>query len=184
MAKDAKEKAPGVGSGVDIHKFVSDARTLSLEEFEDRNGSAFLLLTASRLRDPLGPCATVVHLSAEGEPAEQTASVSTLIYSARHTGRSVGPFVTLGRTLNNDIVIPDRSVSRFHAFLKLRESGRFEILDAGSTNGTIVNGGTVPAQGKGSPVELKAGDTLRLGQVELTYLGAEAFCDYVLKFDD
>jgi len=47
--------------------------------------------------------------------------------------------VTVGRAANNDIVIPDPSVSKFHASLARDEAGRWTITDW-STNGTWVDG--------------------------------------------
>jgi hypothetical protein len=46
-----------------------------------------------------------------------------------------------------------------------------------------VNGEGVPRQGHGAPVEVKAGDSVRLGQVELTFLGVEELRDFALKLE-
>lgn len=70
--------------------------------------------------------------------------------------------LTIGRGLNNDIILEDTRVSRHHAQLRYR-SRRFWIADAGSTNGTFVNGGQVEEQ------VLRDGDIVSLGGLELTY---------------
>lgn len=169
------------GTGIPVKTLRADVRDLAPEDFEDRHGSAFLLLTATELRPPRGPMSTHVELGTIEEPAaERTATVSLLAYPLRRTERSVGHLVTLGRTGSNDVVIPDVSVSRFHAFLKPAAAGGFQIQDAGSTNGTTVNGRPVPPQGAGPPLDLKAGDNLRLGQVELTFLDARALREFLL----
>ena len=72
------------------------------------------------------------------------------------------PVVTLGRALENDIVIADSRVSRFHAEIK-QESGRFVLRDLGSTNGTRV------ASEKIDRRELHNGETISLGGYELTF---------------
>src|SRR6056297_2988875 len=46
--------------------------------------------------------------------------------------------VTIGRSADNDIVLPDGSVSHRHAEI-LYQDGNFYITDLGSTNGTLVN---------------------------------------------
>ena len=46
----------------------------------------------------------------------------------------------IGRTPDNDLVLSDLSVSRHHAELRKSSSGKFEIVDLGSHNGTFVNG--------------------------------------------
>ncbi|MDF1566073.1 MAG: FHA domain-containing protein [Deltaproteobacteria bacterium] len=49
--------------------------------------------------------------------------------------------VGVGRTRNNDIVLPYPKVSKFHAYFTWsRDRSEFYLTDAGSTNGTFVNG--------------------------------------------
>jgi hypothetical protein len=68
---------------------------------------------------------------------------------------------TLGRDVNNAIVVEDRFASTEHAILTFR--GRtWYVEDLGSTNGTFVNGSEVDGL---SPVRF--GDELQIGQVRL-----------------
>src|SRR5262249_43173892 len=48
--------------------------------------------------------------------------------------------VFVGRTANSDIVIDDGRVSKLHAYFQRVEGGELRVVDAGSTNGTRVNG--------------------------------------------
>ncbi len=49
--------------------------------------------------------------------------------------------ICVGRTRNNDIVLPYAKISKFHAYFTWSEEGdRYFITDPGSTNGTFVNG--------------------------------------------
>jgi pSer/pThr/pTyr-binding forkhead associated (FHA) protein len=48
------------------------------------------------------------------------------------------PFVTIGRHIENDIVLDNTSVSRHHAQIRFR-NGHFVLYDAGSRGGTTVN---------------------------------------------
>jgi pSer/pThr/pTyr-binding forkhead associated (FHA) protein len=70
--------------------------------------------------------------------------------------------LTLGRGLNNDIVLEDTRVSRHHAQLRYR-TRHFWITDLGSTNGTFVNGEAV------SDIALRSGDVISLGGLELLF---------------
>jgi len=183
MTDSQPQRDQARGSGVPLESFRADARELSAEDFEERHGSAFLLLTAAELRKPSGPAPTEVNLAGVDEPTNEcTAGLSLLAYPVRRSERSAGHLLTVGRTSNNDVVIPDLSVSRFHAFVKQSE-GRFQIQDARSANGTTVNSSSVPAQGHGPAVDLKSGDSVRLGQVELTFLSAQALRDFVSAYD-
>ena len=46
----------------------------------------------------------------------------------------------IGRAAGNDMVVPDLSVSRYHAELRKTAGGGYEIVDLGSHNGTYVAG--------------------------------------------
>ena len=79
--------------------------------------------------------------------------------------------ITLGRARNNDVPITDISVSKLHAWVRrgdsgLFNSGDFSITDAGSRNGTFVNGVAVSRE----PHPLPIGARLRLGLVEFWFV--------------
>jgi hypothetical protein len=72
--------------------------------------------------------------------------------------------LTIGRDINNEIVINDAEVSRRHCRLVLQGDG-YSIEDLGSTNGTFVNEQRVTGQRA-----LRSGETLRVGDnVTLVY---------------
>ena len=48
--------------------------------------------------------------------------------------------VNIGRQLDNDIIVEDKRVSRYHAQIKYQPNGQFMIFDLGSTNGITING--------------------------------------------
>lgn len=94
--------------------------------------------------------------------------------------KGVNPYtsmITLGRARNNDVPITDISVSKLHAWVRrgdngLFDSGDFSITDAGSRNGTFVNGVAVSRE----PHPLPVGARLRLGLVEFWFVdGAGLF---------
>jgi hypothetical protein len=68
---------------------------------------------------------------------------------------------TIGRDVDCDLVLPDMTVSRNHADLR-RGADDWLLTDAGSTNGTRVNGWRVT-----EPVPLRAGDEVRFGALTL-----------------
>ncbi len=71
--------------------------------------------------------------------------------------------ISIGRARNKDVVLRDRSVSKFHAWFERGAAGALLLADAGSKNGTSVNGDqTVPRE----LANVKAGDVVRFGSVE------------------
>jgi pSer/pThr/pTyr-binding forkhead associated (FHA) protein len=68
----------------------------------------------------------------------------------------------LGRALDNDIVLSDASISRYHAVIEARNGG-FVVRDLGSHNGTWLAGQRV------TEANLASGTDLRLGDASFTF---------------
>lgn len=66
------------------------------------------------------------------------------------------PVTTMGRALNNDLVLESSEVSRHHARLELDRDG-LRIVDLNSTNGTRVNGRSIRSQRVGPNDEVTFG---------------------------
>lgn len=71
---------------------------------------------------------------------------------------------TVGRSDDNNLVLPDRWISRNHAMIQVMETGEYYLIDLGSRNGSFVNGRRVSV-----PVTLRDGDQLTFGQTELQF---------------
>ena len=93
-------------------------------------------------------------------------SVSIVFASGPLSGSEVSlerQRVTIGRGDGCDVKIDDASISHQHAALELG-SGGYRVRDLGSTNGVHVNGARMAL------AELKHGDKIALGQIELRYV--------------
>jgi len=76
------------------------------------------------------------------------------------------PNTTVGRWEDNDIVVDDRWVSRYHARIR-REDDHYVIEDLGSKNGTFVNGRRIS-----EPTALADGDEVQVTpMIPLTFVG-------------
>jgi DNA-binding response OmpR family regulator len=71
--------------------------------------------------------------------------------------------VTIGRAVENDLVVTSRRVSREHARLR-REGWRVFLEDMRSTNGTFLNGERIH-----EPVELRDEDRIGVGDVTFVF---------------
>jgi len=72
------------------------------------------------------------------------------------------PQVTIGRKMDNDVVIDNLAVSGYHARV-VEENGIYFVEDTGSTNGTFLNETKIQKQ------RLQPGDQIRVGKHVLIY---------------
>jgi len=85
-----------------------------------------------------------------------------LILEGRRHFNLVQPVVSIGRALDNDVILEDPRVSRHHAQLR-RRYGHYVLYDLGSSGGTQING---------YPVEecvLHSGDVISFAGVQVIY---------------
>lgn len=139
--------------------------------FESASGDAsggspgeVLALSSAELKRRLHAAAELAVSSAAASPAP--AVVLPRDSSTLHvSGRNV---VRLGRAPDNDVVLDGAGVSRYHATLTYDAGGRATLADAGSSNGTFLNGTAVT-----EPVAVSQRDTLYLGGFVLRVYGHE-----------
>ena len=94
-------------------------------------------------------------------PEQETIKVRSLRFPTKTETRPASS-TSIGRAIDNDIVITDVLASRYHAYLSPSAIGT-EIHDSNSINGTFVNGTRV-----GSAV-LTEGDVVTIGNVDLVF---------------
>src|SRR5512135_775122 len=76
--------------------------------------------------------------------------------------------MVIGRGSECQIPILDSSLSRAHAQVLKKESGRFYVSDLGSTNGTYLNEQKLTSS---RAVEVKNGDLLKMGNLIFKFIG-------------
>jgi serine phosphatase RsbU (regulator of sigma subunit)/pSer/pThr/pTyr-binding forkhead associated (FHA) protein len=74
------------------------------------------------------------------------------------------PRVTIGRSRESDVFLPDQWLSRHHAEIRVVR-GACSLVDLGSKNGTLLNGARVDSERA-----LRHGDVITLGEHVLTFL--------------
>ena len=79
------------------------------------------------------------------------------------------PVTSVGRDLDNAVVLADPTVSGRHAVLHVRE-GAWWLEDLDSTNGTFVNGERLARE---APAIVRSGDVLQIGVVRLRLVTTE-----------
>jgi hypothetical protein len=101
-----------------------------------------------------------------------------LVYPVTKVQTAFPSMITVGRTQNNDIVIDDVLVSKFHAFFRAAANG-LEVGDAGSSNGTKVRGEAL--EKRGPALAVRSGDLLTFGPLDFLFLSPAACWDRLVS---
>jgi hypothetical protein len=120
-----------------------------------------------------------------GFNADRPRSGEPLVFELRKGTNNANAFamgITLGRTENNDVVLSDNSVSRFHAyFMKEARTQQWKLVDAESKNGTWLNSLKLDPN---KQVAVADNAKLKFGDVELTFLLPDSFLALVKKMSE
>lgn len=112
---------------------------------------------------------TAVMPAIQPEPQPHPEAESLPAFLIDEDGQSLpltGPDISIGRAVDNDLVLEARGVSRHHARI-VWEAGRYWVLDLGSTNGTFVSGRRVTHE------PLAGGEEISFGGALFTFRLAE-----------
>lgn len=168
-----------------VGDFVDELDNLDEQSFAEAHGHAFLMHHGAlgKLQRPRQETGT---LAVEGAPRPGVAGhrESFLVFPVRQSAeRSASDDrVWVGRVEGCDIVIPDASISSVHAFFWRDPEGTFLLADNDSTNGSFVEDKRVPGpRGREEPVVMHSGMRVRFGSVNLTWLTASAFRDFLQR---
>ncbi len=130
------------------------------------------LVGAASLTQPLAPNKTQ-RFSPEALAA--AGARKPIVLAVRKTQEVFPNMITVGRTRNNDVVIADVLVSKFHAFFRRAPDDGWELADAGSQNGTRIAG--VELARRGPAQRLTLGQRVAFATTELAFLDAGACWD-------
>lgn len=142
------------------------------QRFETEIGKAFLVLQGglAALKPPDGPTRTMM-MEADTIGERKRPLHDALVWPLKQSGKTAyASMLSIGRTGNNDVPIPDKTVSKLAA-LMTPDGDNFRVKQAGDAP-VFVNDDELFKSARGTP--LSSGDTLRVGGVELTYMSAQA----------
>lgn len=158
--------------------WVSLAVRTSREAFVSAHPHRFLVWTAPAVVVPPGKTVAMRALTSFPTFPEETLravlpGTTPGVLAPATGGRQVQPIVkrtavfrdivTLGRTANNDIVVAHAMVSKFHCWFRIQDDGALVLVDAGSRNGTVLDGRRLTPK---VPVEVGVRANVRLGTLD------------------
>jgi pSer/pThr/pTyr-binding forkhead associated (FHA) protein len=94
----------------------------------------------------------------------------------KRTSNTFKDMIWVGRALSCDVLLPFESVSKIHAFIGRDAEGQFVLSDAGSRNGTWINGVKLDHAAR---LPIKDHDRLRFGGIEAVYLSPKALFEHL-----
>jgi pSer/pThr/pTyr-binding forkhead associated (FHA) protein len=157
-----------------IEKLTGYIVTLAAQNEYRLTQKPSLTLTANPDSEPHHPQVSTEHTDEPGSstvgldsitldaPKQTNFSAHLLINGSTHYSLSAD-LTSVGRMIDNDVVVDDPFASRYHA--QIRRRGHETLLfDAGSSRGTQVNGVQIREH------RLRNGDVIEIGKTRLIYL--------------
>jgi hypothetical protein len=147
-----------------LEDYVSEVRSRDRSEFEQLHPHAFLLCRADRVDD--GEKTDFVTRVAPENPRSGLDSLAIhpslgVIELRKRAGGGFSERIGIGRARNSDIVLPYGRISKLHAFFVTDDQGRYLLTDAGSRNGTFVDGNRLEPR---APIEPAEGAIVRFAE--------------------
>ena len=157
-----------------LEQYAEQIRDIGAESFKRLYPWPFLVALgmAGNIQESRGSDTSIINLAEGVLERGRIAGRAFPLVKARYSPK--GP-ITIGRTSENDVVIPEYSVSRKHCFIASVE-GAYRVTDWGSVNGTLVNEIEI---GKLAPCVLRGGEIITLGRLMLLFLPPRHFAEHV-----
>lgn len=147
-----------------LDELVREAQSRGLEPIAQRTGPAVLIVSA-----PAQDWAMLTDVSAGSGHRPLLPKVVVQV-GPRRLNQNPSK-LTVGRAALCDVVLPFGALSKVHCYVT-KVLGGHHVEDAGSTNGTSLNGAKLKV---GTAVPLKSGDQLAFGDVSAKFLAHDAF---------
>ena len=167
-----------------LKDYTHDCKNKDLKSFTAAHGKAFLVHHGpiGKLKEPIKQKKTLV---AEGGDVDEyfDPREDFLVFEVRQRPDEPDPggLIRLGRAPDNEVVIPDASVSAVHAFFQAGPEN-YTLVDNDSMNGSYVNMKEVPVLGQGGSLVVKSLSRLRFGTVVMTFMLAPDFYKLAREF--
>lgn len=152
-------------NGTTIDALANLAASLSDAEFVEQHPGFYLVALGDmrEIHDEQSAQMTKLETPTSGVRSvdgERLAPNGALVWALHKYVEMFPAKIMVGRTGNNDVVIPHPTISKFHAYFALTPEAP-KLIEAGSRNQSRINGERVTSELK--PRSLKSGDTVQFG---------------------
>jgi hypothetical protein len=165
-------------ASVYLTDYADELKRVGEVVFRRRHPAPVLIVTGRAAELVAGPEGSSREITLLSKPAAGHAQALALMHrvfpilKAPFSPR--GP-VLVGRTSDNDVAIPEYSISKRHCFFEF-QPGEISLFDCGSTNGTLLNGRRLEPK---KATRLNGGEIITLGRYAFMFQSAPGFLEYV-----
>jgi hypothetical protein len=153
-----------------LDELVAEFASLGSEDREKRHTDPVFILNKT---ESAGEDRTTVESRDDESVLSPRADLPSVVVPARAKRFSADPSrIVIGRSSVCDVVLPFAAISKVHAYLGVLSPTTWQIEDAGSTNGTLVDG--LRLKGRQKAV-LRDGATVDFGKVMARFVLAATF---------
>jgi hypothetical protein len=165
-------------ASVYLNDYIQELERVGEVVFRRRHAAQVLIVSgkAAELIERSGGRENTMVAAPSQDHAKELALMHRVFPIMKGPYTPMGP-VNLGRTSDNDVAIPEYSISKRHCFFDV-ESGTVSISDCGSTNGTVLDGKKLTPK---TPTPLVGGEVITLGRYAFLFQTAAGFLGYVKK---
>lgn len=149
-------------------------RDLGKDDEEDDANFHTAFMSRGELEEASG-AATV----GSGEHKLPNLAVGQIVRVAKRQGGAFQDRIGVGRARNVDVPLQLAKMSKYHAFFSKSDDGRsYSVTDAGSTNGTFLDGKRLPEK---QAVSLADGQEIAFGPYRFTFYTPDGFIEMVKR---
>jgi len=163
-----------------VDDFVQELKRIGEVAFRKRHNAPVLIVTGRATRGKRADTdevTRVTSLKASGKHRASLALVHRVFAIAKAPHAPSGP-VVVGRTTENDVSIPEYSISKRHCSFEIK-NGMMNVSDCGSTNGTTLNGTPLEL---GTSTPLCGGEQITMGRFTFVYETPAGCLEFVSGF--
>lgn len=158
-----------------LDNFVAAAVSQSQEQFARQFPNPYLLLKLNQVSAEPDEWSfqtrILVARKHDGTPAllKEDATLYRLFALVKGPTNPWPERISIGRARNNDVVLPDNSVSKLHCHYTWATGGKNFLTDTGSRNGTFVGTTRLEANARST---VNIGDSVTFGLVQTTFISS------------
>lgn len=178
------------GDSKSIAQYVEELRSLGAAKFSSTYNDPMLLLRDLGEEDEDNPAFHTAFMSRDAvadalgagaggdAAAKRSLQIGAVVRICKREGGVFADRIGVGRARNADVPLALARISKYHAYFSRDAKGVWHVTDAGSTNGTFVDGQKVQER---LPHAVQNGQEVAFGPYRFAFYSPEGFLEVVKR---